>query len=183
MTAEKHDKKADKAKVEKPEETIETVETEESGNTLEVRITELEKEIAALTDSYQRLAAEYDNFRKRTAREKDSIYVTATSNLIEAFLPVMDSIEIANKSAGSNADRVALKKGIEMMFRQFREILDKLDIEVIESIGEEFNPEYHHAVEHVDDEKYGENEVVGELAKGYLYKDKVIRHSLVKVAN
>jgi len=183
MAAEKHDKKTDKEKVLKPEETVENIETEESVSKLDDRITELEKEISALTDSYQRLAAEYDNFRKRTVREKDGIYINATSNLIEAFLPVMDSIEIANKSAGSNADKGALKKGIEMMYRQFREILDKLDIEVIECVGEEFNPEYHHAVEHIDDEKYGENEVVGELVKGYLYKDKVIRHSLVKVAN
>jgi molecular chaperone GrpE len=186
MTAEKQNKKAEKAKSEKPEETVETVETVETGepgNELEKRVLEMEKEISALTDSYQRLAAEYDNFRKRTAREKDGIYINATSNLIEAFLPVIDSIEIANKSADSNADKAALKKGIEMMYRQFREILDKLDIEIIESVGEEFNPDYHHAVEHIDDEKYGENEVVAELVKGYLYKDKVIRHSLVKVAN
>jgi molecular chaperone GrpE len=186
MTADKQNKKPDKAKKEKTEEIVETVETievEDAGNELDTRITELEKEISALTDSYQRLAAEYDNFRKRTAREKDGIFINATSNLIEAFLPVIDSIEIANKNADSNADKGALKKGIEMMYRQFREILDKLDIEIIESIGEEFNPEYHHAVEHIDDEKYGENEVVAELVKGYLYKDKVIRHSLVKVAN
>lgn len=182
MTAEKNSKKADEAEVEKNEENV-TIETEETVNESETRITELEKEVSALTDSYQRLAAEYDNFRKRTVREKDGIYISATSNLIEAFLPVMDSIEIASKSAGSNADKGALKKGIEMMYRQFREILDKLDIEIIESVGEEFNPEYHHAVEHIDDERYGENEVVEELVKGYLYKDKVIRHSLVKVAN
>lgn len=195
MTAEKHNKKADKARSEKIEKTAETVESAESAETLETveaevngnehdtKIDEMENEISVLADSYQRLAAEYDNFRKRTAREKDSIYINATSNLIEAFLPVIDSIEIANKSADSNADKDALKKGIEMMYRQFREILDKLDIEIIESIGEEFNPDYHHAVEHIDDEKYGENEVVAELVKGYLYKDKVIRHSLVKVAN
>ncbi len=183
MTAEKPNKKAEKAKIDKSEEKLETTEMEETGNEPETRIAELEKEISTLTDSYQRLAAEYDNFRKRTAREKDGIYINATSNLIEAFLPVIDSIEIANKSADSNADKGALKKGIEMMYRQFREILDKLDVEIIESVGEEFNPEYHHAVEHIDDEKYGENEVVSELVKGYAYKDKVIRHSLVKVAN
>ena len=116
-------------------------------------------------------------------REKDGIYVNATSNLIEAFLPVMDSMEMARDSAESNADKDALKKGIEMMYRQFREILDKLDVEIIECVGEEFDPEFHHAVEHIEDDKYGDNEVVTELVKGYIYKDKVIRHSLVRVAN
>jgi len=181
MTA---DKKNSKEKIEK--EVNEEAEVNEQGKATEEtneRIGELEKSLATLTDSYQRLAAEYDNFRKRTIREKDEIYINSMANLVEAFLPVLDSMEMAKDSVDSNSDKAALKKGIEMMYRQFREVLDRLDIESIECVGEEFDPEMHHAVEHVEDDKYGENEVVQELVKGYVYKDKVIRHSLVKVAN
>lgn len=183
MAAEKQNNKDEKKKAGKKIETAETVEETAVDNGLDARAEELQKEVITLTDSYQRLAAEYDNFRKRTMREKDGIYINATSNLIEAFLPVMDSMEMAKASADSNADKDALKKGVEMMYRQFREILDKLDVEIIECVGDEFDPEYHHAVEHIEDDKYGENEVVTELVKGYVYKDKVIRHSLVRVAN
>lgn len=149
----------------------------------EVMVNQLIKDNEALTDSFKRLAAEFDNFRKRTLREKDDIYKNATAGLIEAFIPVIDSMELAKKSVEDNAEKAALKKGIELVYRQFREVLDKLDIEEIESLGEDFNPEFHNAVVHVTDEEYGENKVVEVLQKGYIFKDKVIRHSIVKVAN
>lgn len=150
---------------------------------LETQVEQLEKEKTEITDSYKRLAAEFDNFRKRTIREKDEIFKNATSSLIEAFLPVMDSMEMAKASVDDNAEKAALKKGIELVYRQFSEVLDKLDIDEIECLGENFDPELHNAIMHVEDEQYSENEVVEVLQKGYIFKEKVIRHSLVKVAN
>lgn len=158
-------------------------ETVEEKTELEIIVEQLLKENEALTDGFKRLAAEFDNFRKRTIREKDDIYKNATASLIEAFLPVIDNMEMAKKSVENNDEKADLKKGIELVYRQFREVLDKLDIDEIESLGEDFNPEYHNAIMHVLDEAYGENEIVEVLKKGYIFKDKVIRHSIVKVAN
>ena len=176
-------KKGNKSKTDEVP-TEETVEEEVIEKTeLETKAEQLEKEKAEITDSYRRLAAEFDNFRKRTIKEKDEIFKNATSSLIEAFLPVMDSMEMAKKSVDDNAQKADLKKGIKLIYRQFSEVLDKLDIDEIECLGEEFDPEMHNAIMHIEDEKYGENEVVEVLQKGYIFKDKVIRHSLVKVAN
>lgn len=175
-----------KAKKSKEEEIPieETVEQEVIEKTeIETKAEQLEKEKNEVTDSYRRLAAEFDNFRKRTIREKDEIFKNATSSLIEAFLPVIDSMEMAKTSVDDNAEKADLKKGIELVYRQFTEVLDKLDIDEIECLGEDFDPELHNAIMHVEDEKYGENEVVEVLQKGYIFKEKVIRHSLVKVAN
>lgn len=172
------------------EETAEMPEKEkqenmENNNTEELknRIGQLEKEKEELTDNLKRLAAEYDNYRKRTVREKDDIYKNSTASLLEAFLPVFDNMELAKENVDKNAEKEDLQKGIELIYRQFREVLDKLDIDEIECIGENFDPELHNAVMHVTDDKYGENEVIEVLKKGYIFKDKVIRHSIVKVAN
>lgn len=181
-TAKGKDKK-DKAEEIPIEEVGNEKEAVEEKTAEEMKLEQLEKEKAELTESYRRLAAEFDNFRKRTVKEKDDIYKNATANLVEAFLPVFDNMELAKASADSNAEKAALKKGIEMIYRQFREVLDKLDVEEIECLGEDFDPELHHAIQHVEDEQYGENEVAEVLMKGYQYKDKVIRHSMVKVAN
>jgi len=161
----------------------ETVEAVEENNEFEIKADQLEMEKAEVTDSYRRLAAEFDNYRKRTIREKDEIYKNSTASLLEAFLPVIDSMELAKTSVDDNAEKAALKKGIELVYRQFREALDKLDIDEIECLGENFDPEMHNAIMHVTDEAHGENEVIEVLQKGYIFKDKVIRHSLVKVAN
>lgn len=150
---------------------------------LKNKIEQLEKENKELTDNLKRLAAEYDNYRKRTVREKDDIYKNSTASLLEAFLPVFDNMELAKENADKNAEKEDLQKGIELIYRQFREVLDKLDIDEIECIGENFDPELHNAVMHITDDKYGENEVIEVLKKGYIFKDKVIRHSMVKVAN
>lgn len=161
----------------------ETTDKIDEKNEFKIKLEQLEKEKAEITDSYRRLAAEFDNYRKRTLREKDEIYKNSTASLIEAFLPVIDSMELAKAIVDDNAEKAALKKGIELVYRQFREVLDKLDIDEIECLGEEFNPVLHNAVLHVTDESHGENEVVEVLQKGYSFKDKVIRHSIVKVAN
>ena len=180
MAAAKGKGSKDKAKEIPIEEITEEVDEK---NEFEVKFEQLEKEKAQLTDGYKRLAAEFDNYRKRTAREKDEIFKNATSNLLEAFLPVIDSMEMAKANVDDNAEKAALKKGIDLVYRQFTEVLDKLDIDEIECLGEDFDPELHNAIMHVTDEAYGENEVIEVLQKGYVFKDKVIRHSLVKVAN
>jgi molecular chaperone GrpE len=181
MTAAKRKDKKDLTKDIPKEEKID-IKSNKKDKSL-IIIEELEKEKVELTDSYRRLAAEFDNFRKRTIREKDEMHKNSTANLIEAFLPVIDSMEMAKTNADENVDKAALKKGIELVYRQFREVLDKIDIDEIECQGEEFNPELHNAIMHISDDAFGENEIIEVLQKGYIYKDKVIRHSLVKVAN
>ncbi|MBN2558453.1 MAG: nucleotide exchange factor GrpE [Clostridia bacterium] len=196
MTTSKNPKKEDKDKtvqkpvnepgnvpVEKTELELKLEELQSEKAELEARLTALQVENAELTDGLKRLAAEFDNFRKRTIREKDDIYKNATATLVEAFLPVLDGMELAYESVAKNADKAALQKGIELVYRQFMEVLDKLDIEEIECLGESFDPNLHNAVMHVTDEGRGDNEVIDVLKKGYIFKDKVIRHSMVKVAN
>jgi molecular chaperone GrpE len=131
----------------------------------------------------QRTAAEFDNYKKRTAREKEALYQDATCDVVAAFLPVVDNLERAIQAANNDAGNNSLKEGIELVYRQFGDVLKKLNVEVIEAVGKEFDPNLHNAVSHVEDENYGENEVVEEFQKGYILKDKVIRHSMVKVAN
>lgn len=145
------------------------------------------EELKAKCEEYfgmlQRAAADFDNFKKRTAREKESLYLDATSDVVAAFLPVVDNIERALQAANSDVDGNSLKEGIELVYRQFSDVMKKLNVEVIEAVGKEFDPNLHNAVSHVDDDEYGNNIIVEEFQKGYIFKDKVIRHSMVKVAN
>lgn len=131
----------------------------------------------------QRLAAEFDNFKKRTAREKESLFEEAMAETIEEFLPVLDNLERAMQTANSQDDPQALKSGLDLILRQFKDVLKKLNVEEIKCVGETFNHEVHNAVMHIDDDSYSENTVVEEFQKGYVMKSRVIRHSMVKVAN
>ena len=132
-------------------------------------------------DNYLRNLAEFDNFRKRTAKEKAGMYDLGVGDAVEKFLPVLDNFERALFSAPNAQD--GFYKGIEMIFRQFGQSLADLGVEPIPSEGEAFDHRLHEAVVHVEDENFGQNEIVEELQKGYKYKDKIIRHSMVKVAN
>ena len=132
-------------------------------------------------DQFTRLAAEYDNYRKRTAKEKDSLYQDAKADTIREFLAVYDNLERAASAPGGGDD--AHKKGLEMIFAQYREILKKLGVTEIEAQGQPFDPERHNAVMHIDDEQFGENEVAQVFQAGFLLGDKVIRHAIVQVAN
>ena len=131
----------------------------------------------------QRTAAEFDNYKKRTAREKEALYCEAVSDAAGCILPVMDNMERALQACSREEDFKSLKEGIELVNRQFKEAMKNVGIEEIKSLNENFDPQYHNAVMHVEDEAYGKNVVVEEFQKGYIYKDKVIRHSMVKVAN
>lgn len=144
----------------------------------------LEETKKALEDSnskYLTMLAEYDNFRKRSAAEKERTYTDAKTDALTQILPVIDNLERAATYGGGNAENVA--KGLEMTLRSFGEVMERLGVKEIEALGKTFDPELHNAVFHVDDESYGEQEIVEVLQKGYIIGDKVLRYAMVKVAN
>ena len=141
----------------------------------------LNEEIASLKDKLMRHAAEFENYKKRTQKEKEELYKMAVCDTVEKLLPVKDNLERAVLSTAEADERVA--EGVKMIDKQFVDVLNEIGVEAIESIGAEFDPEKHNAVMHEENEDAEENTVVEEFMKGYLYKDKVIRHSVVKVAN
>jgi len=136
-------------------------------------------EIETLKDRLLRTTAEYENFRKRTIKEKEAIYKDSCAEIIKTILPVLDNLERAVNAEG---DLENYKKGVEMTLRQFNDSFNKLEIEEIDT-DVPFDPNFHEAVMHVDDENYGEKEIVEVFQKGYKKSDKIIRHSIVKVAN
>ena len=138
-----------------------------------------EREIAELNDKYLRLYAEYDNFRRRSAKEREATYFDAKSDTIKNILPILDNMERA--TAFTEADKIL--EGMNMILKSFNENFTKMDVKEIEALGKTFDPNIHYAVMHVEDESYGENEVVEVLQKGYICGDKVIRYAMVKVAN
>ncbi|MBQ4516440.1 MAG: nucleotide exchange factor GrpE [Clostridia bacterium] len=143
-------------------------------------VDEFKQKYDELYDKYLRMLAEYDNFKKRTQKEKDELYSFAVSDTLEKLLPVLDNLERAAEAA---AEKSPLADGVKMVLKQFGETLEKMNVTPIEAVGKEFDPNIHNAVMHVEDEKVGTNTVVEEFQKGYKYKEKVIRHSMVKVAN
>ncbi|MGM9631719.1 MAG: nucleotide exchange factor GrpE [Eubacteriales bacterium] len=136
-------------------------------------------EIASLNDKYLRLYAEYDNFRRRSAKEREATYSDAKADVVKNILPILDNMERA--TAFSDADKIL--EGMNLILKSFGEAFSKMEIKEIEALGATFDPNLHYAVLHVEDEAYGENEVVEVLAKGYVCGDKVIRYAMVKVAN
>ena len=139
------------------------------------------KQLDTVKDQFVRLTAEYDNYRKRTTKEKDTIYQNAKADTIKAFLAVYDNLERAAQSEGGEDS--PHKKGLEMIFAQYKDILKSLGVEEIEAKGAAFDPEMHNAVMHIDDESLGENVVAQVFQAGFKMGDKVIRHSIVQVAN
>ena len=139
------------------------------------------KQLEQVKDQFVRLTAEYDNYRKRTTKEKDNIYQDAKADTIKAFLAVYDNLERAVATEGDEDS--PHKKGLEMIFHQFQDILAKQGVTEIEAKGCEFNPETMNAVMHIDDENYGENVVAQVFQAGFMMGDKVVRHAIVQVAN
>ena len=146
----------------------------------EEKIAALEKEKTDLNDKFLRICAEYDNFRKRTQKEKDNLYGDIRANVITSFLPVYDNLV---RALAAETQDDAYRKGVEMIMNQFNTTLEKLGVTEIKAVGEKFDPTLHNAVMHVDDESKGENEIVEEFQKGFKIGDKVVRFSMVKVAN
>ena len=141
---------------------------------------ELAKTLADANDKYLRLAAEYDNFRKRTAREKEHVYDDAKIDTIKPFLAVLDNLE---RGVSQFEEGDAHRQGLELICKQFEEVLTKLNVAEIPALGEKFDPEKHNAVMHTEDENAEENTIVEVFQKGYTLGDKVLRFAMVKVAN
>ncbi len=155
----------------------------------EERIAELEGELEALkaaaneaSDKYTRLYAEYDNFRRRSQKEKEGTYTDAYVDALTEILPILDNLERAAQFSTDDADS-PLAKGLELTLKSFAATLEKMGVAEIPALGEKFNPNVHNAVMHAEDESFGENEVAEVFMKGYIKGDKVLRHSMVKVVN
>ena len=139
-----------------------------------------EQQVEELTDRLKRNMAEFDNFRKRTEKEKASMYVIGARDIVEKILPVVDNFE---RGLAQAPEGDAFADGMKMIYKQLMTALDEMGVKEIEAKGKEFDPNLHNAVMHVEDENAGTNEVVEVFQKGYTYKDFVVRHSMVKVAN
>ena len=139
--------------------------------------------IADLTDRLKRSMAEFDNFRKRSEKEKATMFDMGARSMAEKLLPVVDNFERAMLAAPADGEGKAFAEGITMIYNQMTKTLEDLGVKAIDCVGKEFDPNFHNAVMHIEDENLGENVVAEELLKGYMYKDTVLRHSMVKVAN
>lgn len=164
--------------LEQNDEVIEESVSEENPNKVyEDKIEELEKKNYDLNDKYLRVVAEYDNFRKRSLKERDGIYADAYIDAVKEILPIIDNMERAEAYLNDDAS----SEGVKMIMNSFRQALEKMGVSEIETKA--FDPNYHNAVMHIDDASYGENEIIEVFQKGYKKGDKVIRYAMVKVAN
>ena len=154
-------------------------------NEADKKLAELEAKSAEYVDKYQRLMAEFYNFRERTSKEKAGMYDDGVRETIEKLLPVVDNLEraVEYKKKNSTAETESFIKGFEMILKQFKETLKGMGVEEIPALGEKFDPKLHSAVSHIEDESFEENTISIEMLKGYTHKGKVIRHSMVQVAN
>ena len=139
-----------------------------------------ENELEELTDRYKRVRAEFENYKKRSQKERESLYNSILADVVETMLPVLDNLENAAKVETKDED---YKKGIELVLKQFKDVLKSKGVEEIKTVGETFDPELHEAVSSIQDENLGEKEIAQEYRKGYKIGSKVIRHSMVVVAN
>ena len=171
------------------EEQTETAKTPETPETVEKpkkapkkkKENEFEKKYNELNDTYLRTLAEYDNYRKRTQKEKDGMFADGIVKAATSVLPAIDNLERALMAESKDAE---FKSGVEMILKQFITALEALGVKEIECLNKEFDPKFHNAIMHVDDEAFGENEVVEVFQKGFVYKEEIIiRHAIVKVAN
>ena len=142
-----------------------------------------DEQIEELTDKVKRQMAEFDNFRKRTEKEKSQMYDMGAKTIVEKILPVIDNFERGLAAVPEDNKEDAFVVGMDKIYRQMLTVLEEAGVKPIEAVGDEFDPNFHNAVMHVEDETLGENVVAEELQKGYMYRDTVVRHSMVKVAN
>lgn len=163
---------------EKPEET-----KEEKKGFFKKKKDPRDEKIEELNDRVKRQMAEFENFRKRTDKEKSGMYEMGARDIVEKILPVVDNFERGLSSVPDESKATPFADGMEKIYKQFRKALEEAGVKPIEAVGQEFDPNFHNAVMHVEDEELGENIVAEELLKGYMYRDTVVRHSMVKVAN
>ena len=180
------------AEAEAAEETAEPVQEEKadkkSDKKLKNELAELEKKLEAekkradeLNDKYMRTAAEYDNFRRRSAKERENIYGEAVADTLAGLLPILDNLQYAEKFTDGDPEKFV--EGVKLILGKLPETLEKLNIKAFGEPGETFNPEIHNAVMHIDDDSYGEGEITDVLQCGYMYGEKVLRYAMVRVAN
>ena len=148
--------------------------------TQEVKQDSTKQELEEITDRYKRILAEFENFKKRSSKERDGLYNSILSDVVESMLPIVDNLENAVKAETQDTE---YKKGVELVLKQFKDVLASKGVEEIKTVGETFDPELHEAVSSVQDETKGEKEITLEYRKGYKIGHKVIRHSMVVVAN
>lgn len=173
--------KAEPAKAETKEEQISAEELKKQLEDSQAKLKETEDELAKQKDIFLRTVAEYDNYRKRTAREKEATYTDATADAVQEFLSVEDNLERALEQKECSVED--LRKGVEMVQKQMQAALTKLGVAEMGKEGEPFDPSLHSAVAHIDDESLGENTIAKVFQKGYKIGDKVIRHAMVQAAN
>ncbi len=172
-----------KEEIENIEEVTETPEVPEKEPEL-TKEEKLQKDLDELNDKYLRLMAEFSNYQNRTQKEKIARYADAMVDAVAELLPVGDNLERALKTEVNSEDALKFKEGIEMVMKQFNDCLEKLGVTPIDAEGQQFDPNFHNAVMHIEDESMGENVVAEDLMRGYIYKgERVVRHSMVKVAN
>ena len=153
---------------------------EENVSKLKEELKQKQEDFDELTDRYKRVLAEFENYKKRSAKERESLYNMVTSDIVEKILPVLDNLENA---ANAKTEDEGYKQGVELVLKQFQDVLKAQGVEAIPSVGETFDPELHEAVSSVQDDALGEKEIKEEYRKGYKIGNKVIRHSMVVVAN
>ena len=180
-TVDKQTANAEEVKEEKSDKKDKKEKKDKKADKAEKALEDMKKELEAQKNNYLRLAAEYDNYRKRTTNEKASIYSDATAKAVSEILTVADSLEMALKAAENAPEE--FKKGIELVAAQMQSALAKLNVEKFGEVGEEFNPELHNAVSKLEDESLGENVIAQVFQSGYKTGDKIIRHAMVQVAN
>lgn len=164
----------------------ETEKSEDAGKkekALEKKKDPKDEKIHELNDKLRRSMAEFDNYRKRTDKEKSAMYEIGAKDVIEKILPIVDNFERGLNTIPEDAKGTAFAEGMEKIYKQFVKTLDDLGVKPIEAVGKPFDPNFHNAVMHVEDENLGENVVAAELQKGYTYKESIVRHSMVQVAN
>ena len=142
-----------------------------------------DEQIEELTDRLKRNMAEFDNYRKRTEKEKAAMYEVGARSVIEKLLPIVDNFERGLAAVPEGEEKSAFAEGMDKIYKQVLKMLEDMGVKPIEAVGQPFDPNFHNAVMHVEDESLGENVVAEEFQKGYLYRDNVVRHSMVKVAN
>ena len=193
------DAEAEEEKAAKANENMETEETESaSGETSEEacegedkksffkkkeKKDKKDEKIEGLNGRLMRTMAEFDNFRKRTDKEKEQMFEIGAKNIVEKILPVVDNFERGLAAVDEAARGDSFVQGMELIYKQFVKCLEDAGVSVIEAVGKEFDPNLHNAVMHAEDENFGENIVAEEFQKGYMYRDTVVRHSMVKVVN
>ena len=176
-------KAEEKAKNSGEEEASKEKKKKKSARVLEMELEKSEAKAAELTDKYQRLMAEFENARKRNAKEQSHMYDVGAKEVLGKLLPVVDNFERGLDALSDEEKEGAFAQGIIKIYQQLITVFDEIGVKAMDAAGKEFNPDFHNAVMHVEDENMGENLVAEEFQKGYMYKDTVLRHSMVKVVN